>query len=115
MTSIYGCSISRVAVSNVDKSLTARANRPRRRPAGATCTPRLRSLSAGWLSGASHPRIPEFVAAARTIRRHKELIGNTYRTSRPSTIKPHPRKRQEILTAKDRQSPGRHSAEFTCG
>ena len=34
-------------------------------------------LLAGWLSWASHSRIPEFVAVARTVRRHKELIGNT--------------------------------------
>lgn len=36
-----------------------------------------RQLLAGWLSWASHSRIPEFVAVARTVRRHKELIGNT--------------------------------------
>ncbi|BBU20316.1 transposase [Mycobacterium xenopi] len=36
-----------------------------------------RRLLAGWLSWASHSRIPEFVAVARTIRRRKELIGNT--------------------------------------
>ena len=36
-----------------------------------------RQLLAGWLSWASHSRIPEFVAVARTIRRHRELIGNT--------------------------------------
>ncbi|UQX09537.1 ISL3 family transposase [Candidatus Mycobacterium methanotrophicum] len=36
-----------------------------------------RRLLAGWLSWASHSRIPEFVAVARTVRRHKELIGNT--------------------------------------
>ena len=32
---------------------------------------------AGWLSWASHSRIPEFVTLARSIRRYKELIGNT--------------------------------------
>ncbi len=36
-----------------------------------------RRLLAGWLSWASHSRIPEFVVVARTVRRHKELIGNT--------------------------------------
>jgi len=36
-----------------------------------------RRLLAGWLSWASHSRIPEFVALARSIRRYKELIGNT--------------------------------------
>ncbi|MEY8016478.1 ISL3 family transposase [Mycobacterium servetii] len=36
-----------------------------------------RQLLAGWLSWASHSHIPEFVAVARTVRRHKELIGNT--------------------------------------
>lgn len=36
-----------------------------------------RQLLTGWLSWASHSRIPEFVAVARTVRRHKELIGNT--------------------------------------
>ena len=32
---------------------------------------------AGWLSWASHSRIPEFVALARTIRHYRELICNT--------------------------------------
>lgn len=36
-----------------------------------------RQLLAGWLSWASHSQIPEFVALARSIRRYKELIGNT--------------------------------------
>ncbi|UQX10665.1 transposase [Candidatus Mycobacterium methanotrophicum] len=34
-------------------------------------------LLAGWLSWASHSRIPEFVALARTIRRYRDLIANT--------------------------------------
>ena len=34
-------------------------------------------LLAGWLSWASHSRISEFVALARTIRRYRDLIGNT--------------------------------------
>ncbi|WP_256469554.1 transposase [Candidatus Mycobacterium methanotrophicum] len=36
-----------------------------------------RQLLAGWLSWASHSRIPEFVALARTIRHYRELICNT--------------------------------------
>jgi len=36
-----------------------------------------RQLLAGWLSWASHSRIPEFVALARTIRRYRNLICNT--------------------------------------
>lgn len=36
-----------------------------------------RQLLAGWLSWASHSRIPEFVALARSIRRHRDLIWNT--------------------------------------
>lgn len=36
-----------------------------------------RQLLAGWLSWASHSRIPEFVALARSIRRYRDLIGNT--------------------------------------
>jgi hypothetical protein len=32
-----------------------------------------RQLLAGWLSWASHSRIPEFVALARTIRRYRGL------------------------------------------
>lgn len=36
-----------------------------------------RQLLAGWLSWASHSRIPEFVAVARTIRRYKLLVHNT--------------------------------------
>jgi transposase len=36
-----------------------------------------RQLLAGWLSWASHSRIPEFVALARTIRRYRDLIHNT--------------------------------------
>jgi transposase len=36
-----------------------------------------RHLLAGWLSWASHCRIPEFVALARTIRRYRDLICNT--------------------------------------
>nr|WP_235435031.1 transposase [Mycobacterium heckeshornense] len=36
-----------------------------------------RQLLAGWLSWASHSRIPEFVALARTIRRYRSLILNT--------------------------------------
>ena len=36
-----------------------------------------RRLLAGWLSWASHSRIPEFVALARSIRRYRELILNT--------------------------------------
>jgi Transposase len=36
-----------------------------------------RQLLAGWLSWASHSRIPEFVALARSIRRYRELIHNT--------------------------------------
>jgi len=36
-----------------------------------------RHLLAGWLSWASHSRIPEFVALARSIRRYRHLILNT--------------------------------------
>jgi transposase len=36
-----------------------------------------RQLLAGWLSWASHSRIPEMVAVARTIRRYRALILNT--------------------------------------
>lgn len=36
-----------------------------------------RRLLAGWLSWASHSRIPEFVALARSIRRYRDLIWNT--------------------------------------
>jgi len=36
-----------------------------------------RHLLAGWLSWASHSRIPEFVALARSIRRYRDLIHNT--------------------------------------
>jgi transposase len=36
-----------------------------------------RQLLAGWLSWASHSRIPEFVALARSIRRFRDLIWNT--------------------------------------
>lgn len=36
-----------------------------------------RQLLAGWLSWASHSRIPEFVALAKTIRRYRDLIHNT--------------------------------------
>ena len=36
-----------------------------------------RQLLAGWLSWASHSRIPEFVALARSIRRYRDLICNT--------------------------------------
>jgi transposase len=36
-----------------------------------------RQLLAGWLSWASHSRIPEFVALARSIRRYRQLILNT--------------------------------------
>ena len=36
-----------------------------------------RQLLAGWLSWASHSRIPEFVALARSIRRYRDLIRNT--------------------------------------
>jgi transposase len=36
-----------------------------------------RQLLAGWLSWASHSRIPEFVGLARSIRRYRELIYNT--------------------------------------
>ncbi|UGT89916.1 transposase [Mycobacterium ostraviense] len=36
-----------------------------------------RQLLAGWLSWASHSRIPEFVTLARSIRRHRDLICNT--------------------------------------
>jgi transposase len=36
-----------------------------------------RQLLAGWLSWASHSRIPEFVALARSIRRYRDLIWNT--------------------------------------
>jgi transposase len=36
-----------------------------------------RQLLAGWLSRASHSRIPEFVALARSIRRYRDLIRNT--------------------------------------
>jgi transposase len=36
-----------------------------------------RQLLAGWLSWASHSRIPEFVALARSIRRYRHLILNT--------------------------------------
>jgi transposase len=36
-----------------------------------------RQLLAGWLSWASHSRIPEFVALARSIRRYRNLIWNT--------------------------------------
>ena len=36
-----------------------------------------RQLVAGWLSWASHSRIPEFVDLARSIRRYRDLIWNT--------------------------------------
>ncbi len=36
-----------------------------------------RQLLAGWLSWASHSRIPEFVYLARSIRRYRDLIWNT--------------------------------------
>jgi transposase len=36
-----------------------------------------RHLLAGWLSWASHSRIPEFVTLARSIRRYRDLICNT--------------------------------------
>ena len=36
-----------------------------------------RQLLAGWLSWASHSRIPEFIALARNIRGHRERISNT--------------------------------------
>jgi transposase len=36
-----------------------------------------RTLLAGWLSWASHSRIPEFVTLARSIRRYRDLIHNT--------------------------------------
>lgn len=36
-----------------------------------------RALLAGWLSWASHSRIPEFVALARSIHRYRDLIHNT--------------------------------------
>jgi len=36
-----------------------------------------RQLLAGWLSWASHSRIPEFVTLARSIRRYRQLILNT--------------------------------------
>jgi transposase len=36
-----------------------------------------RELLAGWLSWASHSRIPEFVTLARSIRRYRDLIWNT--------------------------------------
>jgi transposase len=36
-----------------------------------------RQLLAGWLSWASHSRIPEFVALARSIRRYRDRIWNT--------------------------------------
>ncbi|OHT87156.1 transposase [Mycobacterium syngnathidarum] len=36
-----------------------------------------RALLAGWLSWASHSRIPEFVNLARSIRRYRDLICNT--------------------------------------
>jgi len=36
-----------------------------------------RRLLAGWLSWASHSRIPEFVALARSIRRYRALLHNT--------------------------------------
>jgi transposase len=36
-----------------------------------------RQLLAGWLSWASHSRIPEFVTLARSIRRYRDLICNT--------------------------------------
>lgn len=36
-----------------------------------------RQLLAGWLSWASHSRIPEFVDLARSIRRYRQLILNT--------------------------------------
>ena len=36
-----------------------------------------RQLLAGWLSWASHSRILEFVALARSIRRYRDLIWNT--------------------------------------
>ena len=36
-----------------------------------------RHLLAGWLSWASHSRIPEFVALARSIRRYRDMICNT--------------------------------------
>lgn len=36
-----------------------------------------RQLLAGWLSWASHLRIPEFVALARSLRRYRELVHNT--------------------------------------
>jgi transposase len=39
--------------------------------------PKGRRLLAGWLSWASHSRIPEFVTLARSIRHYKDLIHNT--------------------------------------
>jgi transposase len=36
-----------------------------------------RELLVGWLSWASHSRIPEFVTLARSIRRYRDLIWNT--------------------------------------
>ncbi|MGV0493556.1 ISL3 family transposase [Mycobacterium kansasii] len=36
-----------------------------------------RQLLAGWLSWASHSRIPEFFALARSVRRYRDLIWNT--------------------------------------
>ena len=36
-----------------------------------------RQLLAGWLSWASHSRIPEFVTLARSLRRYRDLIHNT--------------------------------------
>jgi transposase len=39
-----------------------------------------RQLLAGWLTWASHSRIPEFVALARSIRRYRDLIHNTLMT-----------------------------------
>ena len=38
---------------------------------------RAAQLLAGWLSWASHSRIPEFVALARSVRRYRDLIYNT--------------------------------------
>ena len=51
-----------------------------------------RQLLAGWLSWASHSRIPEFAALARSIRRYRDLIWNTldHNVQRPIGGDQHP-------------------------
>ncbi|HUH70465.1 MAG TPA: transposase [Mycobacterium sp.] len=47
------------------------------RPPGHSRSGQGRQLLIGWLSWASHSRIPEFVALARSIRRYRDLMCNT--------------------------------------